>query len=82
MVLLEFLYNINSDRQLCEEIGYNLAYRWFCKLSLIDKVPDHSSIKKILEHMELPSTAPRPMSARGPPASDQSDIFAQQFFEE
>ncbi len=34
MILLEYLYNINSDRQLCEEICYNLAYRWFCKLSL------------------------------------------------
>lgn len=51
MILLEFLYNINSDRQLCEEIGYNLAYRWFCKLSLIDKVPDHSSITRIRDRL-------------------------------
>ncbi len=49
MILLEYLYNINSDRQLCEEISYNLAYRWFCKLSLTDKVPDHSSIRLVLE---------------------------------
>jgi transposase len=27
MVLLSYLYNIDSDRQLCEEVGYNLAYR-------------------------------------------------------
>ncbi|MGZ3772220.1 MAG: transposase [Bdellovibrio sp.] len=51
MILLEYLYNINSDRQLCEEIGYNLAYRWFCKLSLTDKVPDHSSITRIRDRL-------------------------------
>lgn len=47
MVLLQALYGIDSDRQLCEEVGYNLAYRWFCKLSLTDRVPDHSSITRI-----------------------------------
>jgi len=47
MILLQALYGIDSDRQLCEEVGYNLAYRWFCKLSLTDKVPDHSSITRI-----------------------------------
>lgn len=51
MVLLGFLYNIDSDRQLCEEIGYNLAYRWFCKLSLKDDVPDHSSITRIRDRL-------------------------------
>jgi transposase len=51
MILLEYLYNMNSDRQLCEEIGYNLAYRWFCKLSLTDKVPDHSSITRIRDRL-------------------------------
>lgn len=51
MILLEYLYNINSDRQLCEEIGYNLAYRWFCKLSLNDGVPDHSSITRIRDRL-------------------------------
>jgi transposase len=44
MILLQALYNLNSDRQLCEEVGFNLAYRWFCRLSLRDSVPDHSSI--------------------------------------
>ena len=51
MVLLSYLYNIDSDRQLCEEVGYNLAYRWFCKLSLKDAVPDHSSITRIRDRL-------------------------------
>lgn len=50
MILLQALYNIDSDRQLCEEVGYNLAYRWFCKPSLADVVPDHSSMIKTRDH--------------------------------
>src|SRR5258708_4339448 len=39
--LLIYFYDIDSDRRVCEEISYNLAYRWFLRLSLEDKVPDH-----------------------------------------
>lgn len=48
-----YLYGIESDRQLCEEVGYNLAYRWFCRLSFKDKVPDHSSMTKIRDRLGL-----------------------------
>lgn len=47
ILLIMYLYGIPSDRQVCEEIEFNLAYRWFCKLSLEDKVPDHSSLTRI-----------------------------------
>jgi transposase len=47
MLLVAFLYDIRSDRQLCEEVYYNLAYRWFCRFSLHDRVPDHSSLSRI-----------------------------------
>jgi transposase len=47
MLLVAFLYDIRSDRQLCEDVYYNLAYRWFCRLSLQDRVPDHSSLSRI-----------------------------------
>lgn len=51
MMLLQALYGIDSDRQLCEEVGYNLAYRWFCKLSFKDRVPDHSSMTRIRDRL-------------------------------
>jgi transposase len=51
MVLLQALYNINSDRQLCEEVGFNLAYRWFCRLSLQDEVPEHSSMTRVRDRL-------------------------------
>lgn len=41
MSLLGYLYNIDSDRQICEEVGYNLACRWFCRLSLKDSVEEN-----------------------------------------
>ena len=47
MLLVAYHYGITSDRRLCEEVRYNLAYRWFCRLSLEDSVPDHSSIGRI-----------------------------------
>ena len=47
MVLVSYLYGIDSDRRLCEEVHFNLAYRWFCRLSLDDEVPDHSSFSRI-----------------------------------
>jgi IS5 family transposase len=46
MLLISYFYNINSDRRLCQEVRYNVAYRWFCKLELADKVPDHSYLSK------------------------------------
>ncbi len=47
MQIIAYLYDIPSDRQLCEEVHLNLAYRWFCQLNLDDKVPDHSSLTRI-----------------------------------
>src|SRR5271168_957557 len=38
-----YCYGIRSERKLCEEVELHLAYRWFCRLDLDDKVPDHST---------------------------------------
>jgi transposase len=51
ITIVGYLYDIASDRQLCEELQYNLAYRWFCKLSLTDKIPDHSSLTRIRDRL-------------------------------
>ena len=47
MQIIGYLYGIKSDRKLCEEVQLNMAYRWFCRLNLEDKVPDHSSLTRI-----------------------------------
>lgn len=46
MLLIGYCYGIRSERRLCEEVNFNLAYRWFCKLGLEDDVPNHSSFSK------------------------------------
>ena len=43
MLLIGYCYSIRSERKLCEEVRFNLAYRWFCGLGLEDTVPDHST---------------------------------------
>jgi transposase len=43
MLLIGYCYSIRSERRLCEEVRYNLAYKWFCGLGLEDRVPDHST---------------------------------------
>lgn len=46
MLVIGYCFGIRSERRLCEEVHLNLAYRWFCKLSLEDAVPDHSTFSK------------------------------------
>lgn len=46
MLLIGYCLGIRSERQLCMEVRLNLAYRWFCKLSIADPVPDHSTFSK------------------------------------
>jgi transposase len=43
MLIVGYCYGIRFERRLCEEIELHLAYRWFCRLDLDDKVPDHST---------------------------------------
>lgn len=44
--LLQALFSIRSERQLCEQIHYNILYRWFLDLTLEDAVWDHSTFTK------------------------------------
>jgi transposase len=43
MLIIGYCYSIRSERRLCEEVGLNLAFRWFCRLGIEDGVPDHST---------------------------------------
>ena len=41
--IIGYCYGIRFERRLCEEVEMHMAYRWFCRLNLDDKVPDHST---------------------------------------
>ncbi|RWZ49765.1 IS1182 family transposase [Halobacillus fulvus] len=44
MLFIGFWYGIRSERQLEKEIRANVIYRWFLGFSLLDPIPDHSTI--------------------------------------
>jgi hypothetical protein len=46
MLILGYAFAIRSERLLCREVQVNLAYRWFCGLSIEDKIPDHSAFSR------------------------------------
>jgi len=43
MLIVGYVFALRSERRLCAEVQVNLAYRWFCKLGIEDKIPDHSA---------------------------------------
>lgn len=53
-LLLQVFYSIRSERQLVEQLRYNLLFRWFVGLAIDDEVWDHSVFSKnrdrLLEH--------------------------------
>jgi transposase len=42
MLLVGYVFAIRSERRICAEVRVNLAYRWLCRLSIEDTIPDHS----------------------------------------
>jgi transposase len=46
MLIIGYVFAIRSERALCRDVRVNLAYRWFCGLSIEDKVPDHSTFSR------------------------------------
>ncbi len=46
MMLLGYLFGIPSERRLVQEIQVNVAYRWFLRLGLTEKVPDASTLSQ------------------------------------
>jgi transposase len=46
LLFIGYLYGIRSERQLVKEVEVNVAYRWFLRFSLTDKIPDASTISQ------------------------------------
>ena len=50
-MMLQVLYSVRSERQLVEQINYNLLFRWFVGLSIDDAVWNHSVFSKNRDRM-------------------------------
>ena len=46
MLIIGYFFGLRSERLLCRELQVNLAYRWFCKLGIEHKIPDHSAFSR------------------------------------
>ena len=63
MLIVGYCFGIRSERRLCEEVDLNLAYRWFCRLGLGGRVPDHSTFSKA-RHGRFGTAPPFAMCSR------------------
>src|SRR5499426_3981497 len=51
-LLLQLLYSIRSERQLIEQLDYNLLFRWFVGLNMDDLVWDPTVFTKNRERLQ------------------------------
>jgi transposase len=50
-MLLMALYTVRSERQLCEQLDYNLLFRWFVGMSMVEESFDASTFSKNRERL-------------------------------
>jgi hypothetical protein len=50
-LVVQILYTVRSERQLVEQIDFNLLFRWFVGLSIDDRVWDHSTFSHNRERL-------------------------------
>ena len=46
-LLVGFLYNMRSEREIERRVRTDNALRWYLELDLFDAVPDHSTISQL-----------------------------------
>lgn len=59
MLLIGYLYGIQSERRLADEVQLSITYRWFCGFELNDAIPNHSTFSVNLRRTD-PEQQDRP----------------------
>lgn len=49
--LLMALYTIRSERQFCDQLGYNLLFRWFLGMDMVEPAFNHSTFSQNRERL-------------------------------
>lgn len=49
--LLMALYSVRSERQFCEQLGYNLLFRWFLDMDMVEPTFDATTFTKNRERL-------------------------------
>src|SRR3954464_10940610 len=50
--ILMALYSVRSDRMFCEQLDYNLLFRWFLDMTMDEPAFDHSSFTKNRDRLQ------------------------------
>jgi transposase len=79
-LLLQVFYGIRSERQLMEQLDYNLLYRWFVGLSPDDPVWDPTTFTKNRERLQNGDVFTKFMTKASEPFSGQTAIVGRAFF--
>jgi transposase len=78
-LLLQVFYSVRSERMLCEQMRYNLLFRWFVGLAIDDAVWDHSVFSKnrdrLLENAIIESFFTEVMTL-----ADKAGLLSQEHF--
>ena len=77
--LLMAFYAIRSERQLMEEIDYNLLFRWFIGFSMDDEVSDHSTFTKNRDRL-LGGEVSRRFFAQVLGQAERADLLSKEHF--
>jgi len=79
--LLMALFTVRSERLLCDQLDYNMLFRWFLDMDLIEPSFDHSSFThnrdRLLEHEVAPKFLTAVLDrarARGLPSSEHFTV--------
>ena len=76
---LQILYSIRSERLLCEQLDYNLLFRWFVGLSVDEPVWDHSTFTKNRERLIEAKVASEAAAPRGAPGAGRTAAVERAF---
>ena len=67
-MLLMALYSVRSERMFCEQLDYNLLFRWFLDMEMDEPSFDHSTFSpnrdRLLEHDVAGRSSPQSSSRR------------------
>ena len=77
--LLQVLYSIRSERQLVEQIQYNLLFRWFVGLSIDERVWDHSTFTKNRDRLLVHEVIPQ-LFAEVVALAERRDLLSKEHF--
>lgn len=78
-LLLQTLFSIRSVRQLMQEIGYNILYKWFLSLAMDDKVWDHSTFSQNQDRL-IDTDIARKFLERIQAQAEEADLLSKEHF--